>query len=131
MGIMWALWSVILVSGAQLLLRGAMMLFPPVSDPAAFFASLLAWPAAAYLLSCGLLAYALSMLCWFLALQRMTLSKAYPLLSLSYVLVWAGALALPALNEAFQWGKLAGVALIFSGLLLICWPESQTEGRSV
>lgn len=122
MGIIWALGSVLLVSCAQLLLRWSMMSLPPVSDVAAFCRVLLTWPTATFALAGGLLAYALSMLCWFLALQRVALSKAYPLLSLSYVLVWAAALALPLFNEAFQWGKLLGVALIFSGLLLICWP---------
>jgi undecaprenyl phosphate-alpha-L-ara4N flippase subunit ArnF len=121
MGILWALCSVLLVSGAQLLLRWSMMSLPSVGEPSAFFSALLSWPFAACALFAGLAAYACSMLCWLLALRRIALSKAYPLLSLSYVLVWAAALILPAFNEVFQWGKLAGVALIFSGLLLICW----------
>ncbi|MGB9097142.1 4-amino-4-deoxy-L-arabinose-phosphoundecaprenol flippase subunit ArnF [Erwinia sp.] len=125
MGILWALCSVLLVSGAQLLLRWSMMSLPSVGDPLAFLHALITTPLPASALFAGLAAYALSMLCWFLALQRIALSKAYPLLSLSYVLVWAAALLLPAFNEVFQWGKLAGVALIFSGLLLICWPDSK------
>lgn len=120
MGIILALCSVLLVSGAQLLMRWSMINLPVGNPPAALFSALLALPPAAIGLAAGLAAYTLSMLCWFLALQRVALSKAYPLLSLSYVLVWGAALSLPALHEVFHWGRLMGVALIFSGLLLIC-----------
>ncbi|MCX8957097.1 4-amino-4-deoxy-L-arabinose-phosphoundecaprenol flippase subunit ArnF [Erwinia psidii] len=122
MGIILALCSVLLVSGAQLLMRWSMMHLPAISELSLFCDALLQLPPAALGLAVGLLAYALSMLCWFLALQRVAMSKAYPLLSLSYVLVWLVALSLPALNETFSWGKLVGVMLIFSGLLLVCWP---------
>ncbi|MBV4368576.1 4-amino-4-deoxy-L-arabinose-phosphoundecaprenol flippase subunit ArnF [Erwinia phyllosphaerae] len=125
MGILLALCSVLLVSGAQLLMRWSMINLPAASDPAAFFPALLTFSPAVIGLAGGLAAYALSMLCWLLALQRVALSKAYPLLSLSYVLVWAAALFLPALHEPFRWGKLAGVVLIFSGLLFICWPAKK------
>lgn len=127
MGIILALCSVMLVSGAQLLMRWSMVNLPSTSDPVALLTALLGLSPAALGLFGGLAAYALSMLCWFLALQRVALSKAYPLLSLSYVLVWGAALCLPALNEPFQWGKLAGVVLIFCGLLLVCWPAAKVK----
>lgn len=130
MGIILALCSVLLVSGAQVLMRWSMINLPAASHQAAFFSALQALPPAAIGLTAGLAAYALSMLCWFLALQRMALSKASPLLSLSYVLVWGAALSLPALNEVFHWGTLMGVALIFSGLLLICWPTKPVKTSS-
>ena len=72
-----------------------------------------------------LLAYGLSMLFWLMALKRMPLSRAYPLLSLSYLLVWTAALWLPGLNETVLWGKLGGGALILAGLLLIFWPQQK------
>ena len=130
MGIILALCSVLLVSIAQLLMRWSMINLPAADRPADLFSALLALPPAAIGLAAGLAAYGLSMLCWFLALQRVPLSKAYPLLSLSYVLVWGAALGLPALNEVFQWGKLTGGVLIFSGLLLICWPAKQVKTPS-
>lgn len=125
MGLLFALGSVVLVSAAQLLLKWAMMQLPDISRLPQFLSSLshLPLPTAALLL--GLLAYALSMLCWLLALKRLPLSRAYPLLSLSYLLVWLAALWLPGLNEAFHWGKLAGASLIVGGLLLICWPAAK------
>ena len=36
----------------------------------------------------GLLGYLLSVFCWYKTLHKLALSKAYALLSMSYVLVW-------------------------------------------
>lgn len=126
MGAALALCSVLLVSGAQLLLRWAMMNLP---DAAAMVNALSSGSAAALALVGGLAAYVVSLCFWFLALRRIALSKACPLLSLSYVLVWGGALFLPYFQEVFHWGKLAGVALILAGLLLICWPGETPTAR--
>ncbi|MBT9431901.1 4-amino-4-deoxy-L-arabinose-phospho-UDP flippase [Candidatus Sodalis endolongispinus] len=120
MGYGWALFSVALVSAAQLLLKWAMMHLPPLN-------ALRLWldPANAgtiVLLAGGLLAYVCSIACWFMALRRLPLNKAYPLLSLSYVLVAACALMIPEFNERFTFSRLMGVALICGGLLLICLP---------
>ena len=123
MGYVWALMSVLLVSGAQLVLKWAMVTLPPVSHPQEMLNALLGLSNGALALCAGILAYALSMVCWFLALRHIALSKAYPLLSLSYVLVWAAAIWLPWLNERFSAGKLVGVSVIFIGLLLVCLPE--------
>ncbi|MBD8214339.1 4-amino-4-deoxy-L-arabinose-phosphoundecaprenol flippase subunit ArnF [Erwinia persicina] len=122
MGWLFAFCSVMLVSAAQLVLKWAMVQLPPVGQTGLFIDTLFtfSWPVLA--LVGGLVAYGLSMLCWVLALQRLPLSQAYPLLSLSYLLVWLVALWLPGLNEAFHWGKLAGALLILGGLLLIFSP---------
>ena len=64
-------------------------------------------------------AYALSMACWFFALRRLPLSYAYPLLSLSYVLVYLLAAVLPWFGETATLLKTAGVALIVFGVRLI------------
>ena len=63
----------------------------------------------------GLMGYVASMGCWYLALHQMALSKAYALLSLSYILVW-GAAILPGWGESFSWQGLAGVGLIMLGV---------------
>lgn len=127
MGWLLAYCSVLLVSAAQLLLKWAMVRLPAIGEPSAFITELFSLTPAVQALLAGVLAYALSMLCWLLALRRIALSRAYPLLSLSYLLVWAAALWLPGLNEAFVWGKLAGGGLILAGLLLICWPQKKTR----
>lgn len=125
MGWFFAWCSVMLVSAAQLLMRWAMVQLPAMGELSRFILAVLTGSLPVLALLAGLVAYALSMLCWLLALQRLPLSRAYPLLSLSYLLVWAAALWLPGLNEAFLWGKLAGGALILAGLLLIFWPQKK------
>lgn len=123
MGYLWALCSVLLVTAAQLTMKWAVMQFPQASFEWAFLSAVLFENLAGLLaLFCGLLAYGLSMVCWYLALRRIPLSKAYPLLSLSYVLVWGAAIVLPWLNEPFSALKLFGVGAIFVGLLLIFIP---------
>jgi len=122
-GYLWAALSILLVSAAQLSMKWAMLNLPPASDLQAFFYALLAVTPGAIALLAGLSAYGFSMLCWVVALHYISLSRAYPLLSLSYILVWFAALFLPGLNEPFYWGTLGGVVLIVSGLLVICWPE--------
>ncbi|MFG1175084.1 4-amino-4-deoxy-L-arabinose-phosphoundecaprenol flippase subunit ArnF [Erwiniaceae bacterium CAU 1747] len=125
MGWILALCSVLLVTAAQLLMKWAMIQLPAIDRPLDFTAAVLtfSWPGLALL--AGLLAYAFSMLCWLLALRRLPLSRAYPLLSLSYLLVWGIALFIPSLSESFIWGKLLGGLLILTGLLLIFWPDKK------
>ncbi|WP_192456252.1 4-amino-4-deoxy-L-arabinose-phosphoundecaprenol flippase subunit ArnF [Musicola keenii] len=116
----WALLSVMLVSAAQLLMKWGMTQLPTMSAPLAFALALWhALPATCAVLA-GLAAYACSMLSWFFALRALPLSVAYPLLSLSYVLVWLLAVALPFFTDTFSIGKLLAMALILLGVWLVC-----------
>lgn len=120
-GVTLALCSVLLVSLAQLVLRAAMLDFPPM---AALLSSQFWQHLQPLLLLClGLGAYALSMLCWMLALRHLPLNRLYPLLSLSYVLVWLAAISLPMFGEAFRWSSFAGVLLIVFGLMCVSLPR--------
>ncbi|MGG5797836.1 4-amino-4-deoxy-L-arabinose-phosphoundecaprenol flippase subunit ArnF [Edwardsiella tarda] len=119
-GYLWALASVILVSAAQLMMRYTMM---QVGDWSMFLAALLTGAGWVWWLPAGILCYALSMLCWLFALRRLPLNQAYPLLSLSYVLVCALAIGLPLFDERLNLGKLLGMALIVMGLLVIYPPR--------
>ncbi len=127
MGLLYALCSVLLISAAQLMMKWAIVKLPAIEQLALFSAALLSFSLPVLVLLCGLLAYCLSMLCWLLALRRMPLSRVYPLLSLSYLLVWTAALWLPGINETFLWGKLVGAVIILAGLLLIFWPGKNTH----
>ncbi|MGE1561820.1 4-amino-4-deoxy-L-arabinose-phosphoundecaprenol flippase subunit ArnF [Pantoea septica] len=124
-GVMLAICSVLLVTLAQLTLRLAMRDFPPVEE----WLSLDGMRHAGTLLplAAGLGAYALSMLCWMMALRHLPLNRLYPLLSLSYVLVWAAAVLLPAFGEPFRWSGLAGVLLIVLGLLAVAIPPRRKK----
>lgn len=124
-GACWALCSVVLVSVAQLVLRHAMVTLPPVSE--AFFAALRHAAPGTGTLMLGLTGYVASMGCWYLALQRMALSRAYALLSLSYILVWGAAVVLPGWGEHFSWRGLAGVGLIILGVLTIFMPQNAAD----
>lgn len=122
-GAFWALCSVLLVSAAQLLLRDAMQALPPVSELLTFISALWHVSSGTGALLLGLMGYVASMGCWYLALHRMALSKAYALLSLSYILVWSAAILLPGWGEYFSWRGLAGVGLIILGVLVIFMPQ--------
>ena len=74
----------------------------------------------------GLAAYGLSLLAWLAVLVRYRLSYAYPLLALSYVLVYAGATQWPALAEAATPQRTIGTLLILAGVAL----ASLTGGRA-
>nr|WP_249432372.1 4-amino-4-deoxy-L-arabinose-phosphoundecaprenol flippase subunit ArnF [Enterobacter kobei] len=119
-----------LVSAAQLLLRDAMQALPPVSDVLALISALWHFSSGTGALLLGLMGYVASMGCWYLALHRMALSKAYALLSLSYILVWAAAIVLPGRGEHFSWHGLVGVGFIMLGVLTIFRPARRQQNGS-
>ncbi|MBP2171574.1 undecaprenyl phosphate-alpha-L-ara4N flippase subunit ArnF [Erwinia toletana] len=123
-GYLLALCSVILVTAAQLMLRWSMVQIPDVR-------ALEQWrniPLQPLLvLAGGLIAYGLSMVFWLLTLKRMPLNRAYPLLSLSYVMVWLLAISLPAFAEPFHIGTLVGVILIMLGLFCIFYKPGKEK----
>ena len=129
-GAFWALCSVLLVSAAQLLLRDAMQALPPVSDVRGLISALWHFSSGTGALLLGLMGDVASMGCWYLALHRMALSKAYALLSLSYILVWAAAIVLPGWGEHFSWHGLVGVGFIMLGVLTIFRPARRQQNGS-
>ncbi|MGD8105109.1 4-amino-4-deoxy-L-arabinose-phosphoundecaprenol flippase subunit ArnF [Pantoea sp. FN0302] len=124
-GIVLALFSVLLVSLAQLLFRAAMQDIPSLIellnlDTLSHLKPLL-------LLFIGLSAYAMSMLSWMMAMRYLPLNRLYPLLSLSYILVWLAAILLPSFNEPFRWSSFTGVLLIAIGLLCVSLPTKKSR----
>jgi undecaprenyl phosphate-alpha-L-ara4N flippase subunit ArnF len=67
----------------------------------------------------GLAAYGLSLLAWLVVLVRYPLSYAYPLLGLSYVLVYAVATHWPLLMEPVTVSRTVGTLLILAGVALV------------
>lgn len=63
--------------------------------------------------------------CWYKTLHKLALSKAYALLSMSYVLVWIASMVLPGWEGTFSLKALLGVACIMSGLMLIFLPTTK------
>lgn len=71
--------------------------------------------AATTALFAGLAGYLVSVFCWHKTLHTLALSKAYALLSLSYVLVWVASMLLPGLQGAFSLKAMLGVLCIMAG----------------
>jgi multidrug transporter EmrE-like cation transporter len=67
----------------------------------------------------GLCAYGLSLLAWLAVLVRYRLSYAYPLLALSYVLVYVGATSWSQLAEPATPERTIGTLLILAGVALV------------
>jgi undecaprenyl phosphate-alpha-L-ara4N flippase subunit ArnF len=67
----------------------------------------------------GLAAYGVSLLAWLHVLARLPLSVAYPLLSISYVLVYIGAIASPLLAEELTPMRAIGVLLVACGAAVV------------
>lgn len=127
MGLLWALMSVALVSAAQLTLRTAMTTLPSAEQPWVLVLHLLHFGDGTLALLLGLLGYVASMACWFFALKRLPLAKAYALLSLSYMVVWLAAIWLPGWHEPFSWRGLLGVVVIVAGVITIFWPNKPSS----
>jgi len=118
-GLTFAMGSVALVSAAQLGMRWSMTRLP---EPSQWLDALssggIDYVALGVVLA-GIFAYALSMLCWLLALRDLPLSRAYSLLSISYALVYLLAAGLPWFHEPFTLSKSLGVALVILGVITI------------
>ncbi|WP_307987868.1 4-amino-4-deoxy-L-arabinose-phosphoundecaprenol flippase subunit ArnF [uncultured Pseudomonas sp.] len=120
--------SVLLVSGAQLGMRWSMTRLPqPAQWLEAFSQGSVSLPALATVVA-AIVAYALSMLCWLLALRDLPLGRAYSLLSVSYALVYLLAASLPIFHESFTLSKTLGVTLVILGVLVI--NSRRTSGNS-
>jgi undecaprenyl phosphate-alpha-L-ara4N flippase subunit ArnF len=111
--------SVVLVSSAQLGMRWSMTRLP---EPTHWLDALRHGEvslAAVAVVSGAIVAYALSMLCWLLALRDLPRGRAYSLLSISYALVYLLAASLPMFHESFTLSKTLGVTLVILGVLTI------------
>ncbi|TGC16834.1 4-amino-4-deoxy-L-arabinose-phosphoundecaprenol flippase subunit ArnF [Escherichia sp. E4385] len=125
MGLMWGLCSVIIASAAQLSLGFAASHLPPITQFWEFIAAFFAFGPGARMLVVGLVGYLISVFCWYKALHRLALSKAYALLSMSYVLVWIASMVLPGWEGTFSLKAMLGVACIMGGLTLIFLPAAK------
>lgn len=97
--------AVLASAAAQLLLKTGVLL--------------LAVPAGLWWVAGGLACYVIALIAWLHVLTRLPLSVAYPMLGVSYVLVYVGAMASPLLSEAFTPTRAAGVVLVACGVGLI------------
>ena len=118
-GFTFACASVLLVSGAQLGMRWSMTRLPEPSQWLEAISQGDVSLSALAVVFAAIMAYALSMLCWLLALRDLPLGRAYSLLSFSYALVYLLAASLPVFHESFTLSKTLGVTLVILGVLTI------------
>ena len=112
--------SVVLGAGAQMFLKAGMLVLAETGDRSLHsLAPVISW------LGVGVVCYATSMVFWLLALSRYELSVAYPVLGLSYPLVFLGAVFCPFFGEEMSISRVTGIGLILVGVTLV----TQTEGR--
>ncbi len=78
--------------------------------------SINAYPKHAFFIFLGIFLYVASMCVWVYALKQYKLSKAYPLLSLGYVVVYVISTVWPGIQESFSTQKSIGIALIVFGV---------------
>jgi len=124
--------SIIMTSIAQLMMKTGMLGLGELTFAWSFAEQLLSIDkiVAVIFIVGGLFCYALSMVAWIGVLTRIELSVAYPFLSLSYILVYLGAVLLPVLNETVSSIRLLGIILISIGLYLITRSSKSTDTNS-
>ena len=109
-------------------MRRGMLDFGPIDSFGAF--AHLVWggiksPASIPFVWAGMIVYAAVVMVWLQVLSRMALSIAFPLMGLSYVLVYLGAAAWPALDEPLSLQRFAGTGLIMCGVALVAGSGSK------
>lgn len=108
--------AVVLTAAAQLLLKaGAEKLAPLSLSVSGAFAFAMRIASEPHLLA-GVACYFISMLLWIMALTRMEVSVAYPMLSLGYVLTAIAAYFL--FGEAVSVQRVLGIVVIIVGVVI-------------
>ena len=112
--------SIVLSACAQLLMKASMMQLHDVVNTEVSVLQLIAENKTAFVwLIVGLGCYAISMLSWMFALIKYELSFAYPLLGLTYVLVYLGAVYWQQIGEQLSWQRTVGIMLILIGVAFV------------
>lgn len=100
---------------AQLLMKTGMSAVT-LSDFESAIQSWTTFPLHTILILLGVITYILSMVAWVHALKNRKLNKAYPLLSLGYVVVYGLAAFWPGIDEPYTIRKTVGISLIVLGV---------------
>lgn len=117
--------SIVLSAAAQLLMKAGMLEYKNLLHDAPLanishaveFVSL--QPGLLIWIIAGFICYGLSMLAWLMALTRYAISYAYPMLGLSYVLVYLGAVYWDRIGEAVTLERSFGIILVLVGVALV------------
>ena len=107
--------SIALGATGQLLFKYASLRLPAFSELGASgtVVRLLSTPA----ILGGFACFFISALLWIFALRQVSLSVAYPMVALSYIVIFIGSAVL--FGESVTWRHWSGAALIVAGIVLI------------
>jgi len=112
--------SILLSSVAQLSMKISMLFLAEYTQQNIPYSNILFNHSSVFIwLFFGLSCYAISMLFWLFAIARLELSLAYPMLSLSYVLVYFVAINWSLLGEHSSWTRSIGIFIIILGVVFI------------
>jgi len=109
--------SIALGATGQLMFKGAARGLPAFSELG--LARLMTTMFTTPLILGGFACFFISSVLWIVALRAVNLSVAYPLVALSYIIIFLGSYLL--FNEPLCWRHWAGAALIVGGIVLITW----------
>ena len=112
--------SIVLGASGQLMFKAAARQLPPFSELGV--AKLLLLMFTTPLILAGFTCFFISSVLWIVAIRSVPLSVAYPMVALSYVIIFAGSALL--YHEPITWRHFGGAALIVGGILLITAPRS-------
>jgi undecaprenyl phosphate-alpha-L-ara4N flippase subunit ArnF len=110
--------SILLATFAQLAMKWGMTHLLFNADSWSSLSFWLSVKLAIFFVVLGIFSYALSMLLWLGALSRIALNKVYPLLSVTYALVYVATISLPWFNEPFSILCATGIVFICVGVWL-------------
>jgi drug/metabolite transporter (DMT)-like permease len=107
--------SIVLGASGQLMFKAASRSLPSFAEIG--LPRLLLYLFSTPLILAGFACFFLSAVLWIISLRSVALSTAYPMVALSYVIIFAGSALL--FNEQIGWRHIAGAVLIVAGILLI------------
>jgi drug/metabolite transporter (DMT)-like permease len=107
--------SIVLGAGGQLLFKHAARILHAVSQIGIWRWLLELFTTGSVLAAFG--CFAISAILWIIALRDTPLTVAYPMVALSYIIIFAGSYFLFA--EPITWGKIVGAVLIIAGIIII------------
>jgi len=111
--------SIVLGGGGQLLFKAAARALPSFAELGV--GGLLTRMFTTPLILGGFGCFFISALLWIVALRSVPLSIAYPLVALSYIIIFTGSYFL--FSEPLCWRHWIGAGLIVGGIVLINWPK--------
>jgi drug/metabolite transporter (DMT)-like permease len=109
--------SICLGAGGQLMFKAASKRLPPFAELG--LVKLVLTMFTTPMIVAGFACFFVSSLMWIVAIRSVPLSAAYPMVALSYIIIFFGSYYL--FNEPLCWRHWVGALMIVGGIVLISW----------